>query len=153
MTALTDDIRAALEADTGAGGVATLLAGGIYDVAEAGRIGLSRDNTATSGAYDANGKLRPCVFIRSRSEVPDLVVDDPAPATSVRETVELWFYQDDGFGTIEAAETRAFRILHRVRLPATRHTVYYMGTALRVYDEIYNAFTLRAVYGSGYVKQ
>lgn len=144
MSAVRDAIKAVLAADTGAGGVATLLTGGIYDWDETGRLGISRDNTATADAFDTNGKVKPCALLKTRSEQPDGPIDDPAPAQSVREMLELYLYQDDGYATIESAADRAWSLLHRGWVGSQQ--VRYTG-AIRTYtDDFGGAYLLRPTY-------
>lgn len=111
MTALSA-AKAILEADT------TLLAtatGGVWDFDETGRQGLSR--TITTGAFDSNGIIKPCVLLKLRSSTPDLVLrDDANQYNSVREIVEVWFYQDTGYDKIETMRNRVYRDLHAQRL-------------------------------------
>ena len=84
-----------LEAD------ATLLAtatGGVWDFDETGRLGLSR--TLTGGAFDSNGILKPCLLLKLRSSTPDsILADDATKYVSVREMLEVWFYQDTGYSS------------------------------------------------------
>ncbi|MFA4973746.1 MAG: hypothetical protein WC683_14135 [bacterium] len=149
MTAIRDAIKVILEADTGAGGFATVLTGGVYDWDETGRLGISRENTATSTAFDANKRLKPCALIRTRSQEPDGFIADPTPVRSIIETVELWLYQVDGYETIEDAEARAFTLLDQQR--ASNHTLRYNGV-IRAYDDPLDAFVLRATYTARYIR-
>lgn len=111
---LVDDIASALEADSGAGGVATLLTGGVYTYGETGRLGINRDSTPT--AFDGTtGLLKPCCVVKQRGQNLDNgITDDGAQHISYRQVVELWFYADgdNGFSTITSARDRAFTVLH-----------------------------------------
>ncbi len=111
---LADEILAILQADSGAGGVAALCTGGIYNAPDiSGHLGISRESTPD--AYDANGLLQPMCVVRGRGE-------QPLPSSrrygskqiGASETVELWFYDDPdaAYTTIEAARERAYAILH-----------------------------------------
>ncbi len=108
-------VKAVLEAD------ATLLAtatGGVWDYDETGRLGINR--TTTPGAFGANGILKPCILVKGRSAVADgLLADDAAQYASVRETVELWLYEDAGTTAIETMASRARKDLHGVQLDGT----------------------------------
>lgn len=106
-------IVAALKADTGAGGVATLLTGGVYSYVETGRLGVNRDGTPS--AYDTDGLLKPCAVVKARGAQPDGGADDDGlQVASYRQMVELWFYADGdaALTTIESAKKRAFTVLH-----------------------------------------
>jgi hypothetical protein len=101
--------KALLEAD------ATLLAtatGGIFDFDETGRMGIGRTNTP--GAFDqTNETIKPCVLVKVRSSVPDYILaDDTNQLVSFRHTLEVWFYQDSGFTTIETMRDRVYALLH-----------------------------------------
>jgi len=106
-------VIAALEADAGVGGVVTLLTGGVYSFVETGRLGISR--TSTPGAFDADGLLKPCAVVKARGAAPDGGADDDgAQVASYRQVVEVWLYADGDAAqtTIEAAQRRAFTVLH-----------------------------------------
>lgn len=109
-----DAIKAILVADSGAGGVNTLLTGGIYTYSESGRLGPNRD--ATPSAFDSTtGLLKPCCVVKDRSAIPDGgASDDAQHLSSYRQVEELWFYDDGdaGYATIQAAMIRAFTLLH-----------------------------------------
>lgn len=108
-------VKTILEAD------ATLLAaatGGIWDFGETGHKGINR--TVTPTAFDEVGRIKPCVLIRLRSETPaGGLNDDPAQYVSVRQIVELWFYQDSGYTTIETLRNRCYTLLHGRQLAGT----------------------------------
>jgi hypothetical protein len=130
-----------LEAD------ATLLAaatGGVWDFDETGRLGLSRSNTATSAAYDASGVLKPAVVIRLRSSTPDGILrDDPDQYVSVREMLEVWFYQDSGYTAIETMRNRVYTLLHAVQLSGT-FRCYWSGDVRSQRDDILDASVERS---------
>jgi len=107
--------KALLEAD------ATLLAtatGGMWDFDETGRLGINR--TTTPAAFDANEILKPCVLLKLRSSEPNpLLQDEGARYSGVREMLEVWFYEDDGYSNIETIRDRVFSLLHAVQLSGT----------------------------------
>jgi hypothetical protein len=101
-------IKAILEAD------ATLLAtasGGIYDLDETKRMGLNRTNVAA--AFTDQGVIKPCLLVKGRKRAPDGGPNDPiSQEATTRQVVELWFYQSDGYGSIETMKNRAYALLH-----------------------------------------
>jgi len=143
---LDDDVRTTLRADAGVGGVKTLLTGDIYTWAITGRMFIARDNTATSSAFDSNGIIKPCCMVKLRSENPFDDITDDEPLRSTRSVLELWFYQDDGYDTIESAKQRAFTLLHKQCVGGFK--LDYTGDPmLRTYtDEFGGAFMLRSEY-------
>lgn len=111
MSALSS-IKTRLEAD------ATLLAtatGGIWSFDETGRLGINRTNTPV--AFDSAGIIRPCLLLRLRSATPDYVLqDDTSQYQSVRESIELWFYEDSGYSAIETMRSRCYALLHATQV-------------------------------------
>ena len=111
MSALSS-IKARLEAD------ATLLAtatGGIYDLTETGRLGINRTNTPS--AFDAAGVIKPCVLLRLRSATPDFVLqDDTSQYQSVRELIEVYYYEDSGYSAIETMRSRVYALLQATQV-------------------------------------
>lgn len=111
MSALSS-IKARLEAD------ATLLAtatGGIYDLAETGRLGINRTNTPS--AFDSAGVIKPCVLLRLRSATPDFVLqDDASQYQSVRELIEVYYYEDSGYTAIETMRSRVYALLQATQV-------------------------------------
>lgn len=101
--------KALLEAD------ATLLAaatGGIWDFDETGRMGINR-TTAPAAFNQATETINPCVLVKLRSSTPDYILaDDSNQTVSLREVLEVWFYQDSGFTTIETMRNRVYALLH-----------------------------------------
>jgi len=112
--------KAILEAD------ATLLAaatGGIYDYDEAGRLGISR--ATTPDAFDDNEILQPCVLLKLRSATPTGDLQDEATQyVSVREVLEAWFYEDDGYSNIETMRDRVYALLQNVQLSGTFQCIW-----------------------------
>lgn len=130
---IADDIKTILTADSGAGGVYTLMTGGIYTYENTGRLGISLTNTAS--AYDSTtGKLKPCLLIKERAEVPDNgVYDDATQEISYRQIVELWWYDDGdtGWSTLKTARNRAFVVLHGKTVGSTKNIPRWAGTPIR----------------------
>lgn len=118
---LADDAKTILAADSGAGGAATLLAGGIYTFAETKRLGVS-DQT-TPNAFDSNGLMLPTLVIKDRAQTPDGgVADDITQKVSYRQIVEFWLY-DDGDSTYSVLEPVLARIhlkLHGVQVGSNK---------------------------------
>jgi len=109
------DAKAVLEADATLVALAT---GGIYDYAETGPDGISR--TGTPGAFDSNEIVEPCILLKSRGGVPDgALTDEGTQYLSVREALEVWFYEDTGYSNIEAMRDRVYTLLHATQLPDT----------------------------------
>lgn len=108
--AYEDEIVTRLRAD------ATLMAtltGGVWSSAEIGPDGIRRGtNSPTKTAFDANGYLKPCALVRQRGNVPDgMVRDDVAQVLTATQVVEVYFYQDRGFGAIDQATARVRALL------------------------------------------
>lgn len=109
MTAVTL-IKAALQADAALTG---MLPGGVYDWAETGRNGISRQ--ATPSAYGTDGFLRPCALVKGRDLVPwGSLMDMGLQSTSARQVVEVWFYDhgDASYAAVEGARERVRSLLH-----------------------------------------
>ena len=142
--AIDDVVRTALMADAA---FVALLTGGVYTWNVTGKLFISRDNSATSTAFDANGVLKPCCMVKVRSATPTNTLSDPLPLQGERLALEIWFYQDDGYATIESAKQRAFVLLHEACLE--NYTLFSNGTPfLRTYTEedFGGAFLIRADY-------
>ena len=108
------DIKAVLDADTGVGGVATLLTGGIH-LGEALPMGITEDDAGA--AFDnTTGQVQPCLLIKTRSDrSDDGLVDEAAQVESKRQVHELYFYDAPytGYGTIASAAARARTLLQQ----------------------------------------
>lgn len=117
-------VKTLLEAD------ATLLAaatGGIYDYGETGRDGISRTAAATSAAFDSYGVIKPCILLKSRSETPDgMLADDAERMVSLREVLEVWSYEDQGYTNINSIAARIYRLLHATQVSGSV-MVYWQG--------------------------
>lgn len=112
--------KAILEAD------ATLVAaatGGIYDFDETGANGISR--TTTPDAFDAHEMIQPCILVKLRSATPDGALQDEAEQyVSVREVLEVWFYEDSGYSTINTMRDRVYTLLQNVQLSGTFQCIW-----------------------------
>lgn len=112
---VVSEAKAVLEADATLVALAT---GGIYDYAETGPNGISR--TTAPDAFDANEIIEPSILLKSRGAVPDLALtDEGAQYLSVREALEVWFYEDTGYSNIEAMRNRTYTLLHATQLADT----------------------------------
>jgi hypothetical protein len=148
MSALETAVKAKLEADTGAGGVKTLLTGGLYTFVGTGRNGISRQTT--SAAFDATtGILKPCCVVKERALNPDGGARDTGVA-SYRTVVELWFYDDSDAAstTIASAAARAFDVLDGVMIGDTKWIPRWMGNPVQNERDraLDNALVLRSDY-------
>lgn len=112
MTTLSS-AKTILEAD------ATLLAlatGGIYDMDETGRMGISRSNSATTAAF-TSGIIKPCLLLRLSASAPfGEIADDTTPSTGARDVIQVWAYQDSGYATITSMLDRVFVLLQGKQL-------------------------------------
>ncbi len=84
-----------------------ILTGGVYDGTEVSDI----SRQATPAAYDEYSELKPCAIVKPETQAPA----GPHPDSS-RLFVTLWFYQQNGSVTIDAARARAYQLLHRATL-------------------------------------
>jgi len=129
---VVDDFKTLLAADTGVGGVYTLLTGGIYTYEDTGRLGPNQDSTPD--AFTAVGMIKPCLVIKGRAQTPDGGIwDDDTQAVSTRQVIELWFYDDGdtGWSVIAAANSRAFVVLHGNTVGTQKRIPRYAGTPIR----------------------
>lgn len=106
--ALDTAFKALLAAD---GTFAGLMTGGVYCLDDADEI----NKTGTPNAYDGNGELRPCCFIRPETRQPDGPHDNGAV-----EYVAIYFYQRAGYASSGAALERAFALLQRAQMNAQK---------------------------------
>lgn len=140
-------IKAVLEAD------ATLLAtatGGIYSFDEAGSEGLNR--TTTPSAWDSNGVLKPCIMVSARQANPGYnVPDDGNQSMDVRQVVELYFFQFDGYSAIETMKSRCYVLLHAKRLSGP-YRVDWAGDARLGRDLDLDCFVERVDYLTIYIR-
>lgn len=100
---------------------ATLMAtatGGVWTQDESGaRTGLSRTNTP--GAFDG-GIIKPTILLKLREAVPDYVLaDDADQSVSLRQVLEVWYYEDSGYSNIETMRNRVYALLHATQQTGT----------------------------------
>lgn len=116
---LETDIKTVLDADSGAGGVATLCTGGVISWQALGPQGVTPDTLAAANAYDpATNKLRPLVVVKEGNRSPTgQIMSDDAQKADWREVVGLWVYddRDAGFSTIQTVITRLHTVCHGKR--------------------------------------
>jgi hypothetical protein len=109
------EIKTILEAD---GALLATATGGIWDWDETGRLGISRETTPD--AYTSAGVIQPCLLVKSRGRLPDGQAHDTSLQTaSTREIVEIWFYQDEGYDSIDTMKARVFALLQDRQVPGT----------------------------------
>lgn len=114
MTATLANAKAILEADSA--NLVLLATGGIYDWDETGRMGIGRNNAATSAAF-VNGIIQPCLLLKLASSVPyGDIADDSRHLTGARDMLEVWAYQDSGYSTIKSMLDRVFTLLQGQQL-------------------------------------
>ena len=100
---ISDEIKAAM---TGNAALMAVLTGGVHNDVEE----ISRQNTPT--AFDAITKeLRPCALIKLGTEVP---LRSGYP-TAVQTPVTIYFYQRQGYSSIEDAMEQTFTLLNDTR--------------------------------------
>lgn len=105
-------IKGVLEGDAT---LAALATGGIYDLTEAGHMGISR--TSTPSAFDSTGIVKPTILVKERTANPGLNVGDDAVQTmDVRQICEIWYYHDNSFTTIETMKNRVYSLLQAQRI-------------------------------------
>jgi hypothetical protein len=117
MTTFADAVQILFEADTGAGGIATLATGGIYTFEDTKRLGLSHIDTPN--AWDSNGILLPTIILKDRDQVRDNgILEDAGQVISFREVLETWYYEEGeaGYASIELMRNRAFKLLHGIKV-------------------------------------
>jgi hypothetical protein len=111
MTEVIDAVKTLLSADATLTGYLT---GGIYTRHELGKAGLKEGNPSAAWAInDGLKELQPCLVVNIRSNTPDGErADVPSQTVSVTSTLELWFYDDDSYSTINQARNRCYALLH-----------------------------------------
>lgn len=113
MTTTLASAKTILEADST---LLTLATGGIYDFDETGRMGINRTSSATSAAF-TNGIIKPCILLKLASSVPfGDIADDSSQIVSVREMLEVWAYQDNGYSSIKSMLDRVYTLLQGKRV-------------------------------------
>jgi hypothetical protein len=117
----------------GDGTLVGLLPGGIHN----GQLvqEISRQNTPS--AFDGNKELRPCALVQMENETPF----GPHRESSALYVV-IYFYQRFGHETIQAAQGRAYDLLHRRVLTPTdgrrNFEVRHANTLLGMNDQALN---------------
>lgn len=109
---ISDDIKSTLTADTT---LMALLTGSVHNDVEE----ISKQNTST--AFDSTTKeLKPCALIKLGVETrigPHL--------HAVQTPVVIYFYQRQGYGTIESAMSRVYGLLHDQKVGSATWRVEY----------------------------
>jgi hypothetical protein len=114
MSTTLSSAKTILEADATLVALAT---GGIFTYDETGRMGIGRSNTLTSGAFESDGRIKPCLLIKVRSSTPfGNVADDAARISSARDMLEVWAYQDAALTTLTSMLDRVYTLLQGQRL-------------------------------------
>jgi hypothetical protein len=84
----------------------------------------------TPGAFDANGEIRPCAFVKVESEAPS------GPYTSSgRLYVTVYVYERSGYTTIDAALEEVFSLLNYWKPSGNTWEVRHAGDTRDVGDE------------------
>ena len=61
--------------------------------------------------------IKPCVLLRLRSATPDFVLqDDTSQYQSVRELIEVYYYEDSGYTAIETMRSRVYALLQATQV-------------------------------------
>jgi hypothetical protein len=95
-----------------------ILTGGVYTKGEVGREGITRE-TAPS-AFDDDGYLEPCALVVQRGLVPDGEVhDEEEQLASAGQVVEVYLYEDSGYGNIDSALDRLFTLFFGYQFTGT----------------------------------
>lgn len=98
-----------------------ILTGGVYTDKQLGVEGLRREEEMPSSpAFDDNGVLKPCAIVHQRARVPTYdIYDMEERHVSMRQRVEIYFYQFRGSDKIDEAVERTYDILFAKRLTNT----------------------------------
>lgn len=93
---------------------ATLLAlatGGVWSFDQTGEKGINR--TLTPSAFDAYGVIKPCVLVSARAANPGFnIQDDSGQVVDVRQVVETYLFEPNGYSVIESMASRCYTLLH-----------------------------------------
>ena len=101
-----DDFATRMEADATLMGILT---GGVFTKAEVGPEGITRDTA--SGAFDGNGRLKPCALVVQGALTPDGAVhDEEAIIASGAQRVQIFVYERINYSNIDAALSRLFTL-------------------------------------------
>jgi hypothetical protein len=134
--------KALLEADST---LTTAATGGVWDFDETGRLGINR--TANAAAFDATLIIKPCVLLKLRSSTPDYILaDDSSQYVSLREMLEVWFYQANGFSSIETMRNRVYALLHTKQFGGAFQCLWAGDVRFPVRDTDLDAFVERSDY-------
>lgn len=88
-----------------------ILTGGVYVAGSVGAEGINRDTT--TGAFDANGYLKPAALVRQRGLIPDLeIMELGEQLASVTQVIEIYLYEDTGYSSTDSALNRLFALFH-----------------------------------------
>jgi hypothetical protein len=146
------DMQTVMEADTGVGGVDTLLTGGVYVQNDVNRVGINRQSAPD--AFDSSTKrLKPCALINMRARVADGgMVDDDLQDTSWRQVIEIYLYSsgDASAATLHTVADRLYVLFHGTRV--NNRPCHYLQTLVDQRDEPLQAhlvrvdFALRGIY-------
>jgi hypothetical protein len=127
--ALEEDFSVRMQADAT---LMAILTGGVYTVGTVGDDGIGRDNTPD--AFDSFGYLKPTCLIRQRETVPTFFVSDEiALLDSASQLVELYFYQDRGYISIDSALARSYA-LFKGHIFTSSFAAAWSGTLERLKD-------------------
>lgn len=96
---------------------ATLLAlatGGVWSFDQTGAKGINR--TLTPAAFDAYGAIKPCVLVSARAANPGYnVQDDNGQIVDVRQIVETYLFEANGYSVTDSMASRCFALLQAKR--------------------------------------
>jgi len=134
MTVATD-MQTTMNADSGVGGVKTLLTGGIYVQDDVRRICINRQSAPD--AFDATTKLlRPCALINMRGQIADGgITDDDKQDISWRQVIEVYLYNngDAAVTTLHTVAERLFVLFHGTRI--NQRPCHYLQTIMDEREE------------------
>lgn len=110
-----EQVKAIFEADAE---LMALLPGGVYTESELGVESIRRgEGVLTEAAFDVDGKLIPCAFIReSGEETFRNVMNISDQFTAVSQIVAVYFFQMRDSDIVMEAKLRSFQLLMGVRL-------------------------------------
>lgn len=89
-----------------------ILTGSVYTDDETGRDGIGR--TTTPAAYDADGFLQPCAYVKERAQVGNWGgALGNSGFTGTRQVIEVWVYDDIAYTSIVPALDLLIPLLQR----------------------------------------
>lgn len=127
-------IKTLLEADTA---TMAILTGGVYTDDETDRNGIGRTNTPS--AYDANGFLKPCAYVKERAQIGNwggALGNDGF--TGTRQVFEIWLYDDVSRTAIASARDLLIPLLQRTLITGFGR-LRYLGFLKEYAPELNNA--------------